>query len=75
MLGEQAIFLRPRQAAEALNISPRTLRNWLRQGRIPYRKIGRVVLIPRKALEDWASSDMLGKRSEASIAPEGSDGH
>ncbi|GBD35304.1 hypothetical protein HRbin36_00415 [bacterium HR36] len=75
MLGEQAIFLRPRQAAEALNISPRTLRNWLRQGRIPYRKIGRVVLIPKKALEDWASSDMLEKRSEASIAPEESDGY
>jgi excisionase family DNA binding protein len=61
MLEEYAIFLRPRQAAKVLNISQRTLRNWLRQGRIPYRKVGRVVLIPKKALEDWANSHTLEK--------------
>ena len=53
----------------------RTLRNWLRQGRIPYRKVGRVVLIPKKALEDWAKSHTLEYGSQARMAPGESDGH
>jgi excisionase family DNA binding protein len=75
MLEEHAIFLRPGQAAKVLNISQRTLRNWLRQGRIPYRKVGRVVLIPKKALEDWANSDTLENGSQARMVPGESDGH
>jgi excisionase family DNA binding protein len=75
MLEEYAIFLRPRQAAKVLNISQRTLRNWLRQGRIPYRKVGRVVLIPKKALEDWANSHTLENGSQARIVTGESDGH
>jgi excisionase family DNA binding protein len=49
----------------------RTLRNWLRQGRIPYRKVGRVVLIPKKALEDWANSHTLEYGSQARMGPWG----
>lgn len=75
MLEGHHVFLRPKQAAEALNISQRTLRNWLRQGLIPYRKIGRVVLIPRKALEDWANGDMLENADKGNTSPGRSGGN
>ena len=39
------------QAAERLQVRPNTIRTWIKQGRIPGRKIGRVYRIPEQALD------------------------
>jgi len=45
------LALRPPEAAAALGISERTLREWL--PRIPHFREGNVVLIPTEALAKW----------------------
>ena len=54
------IALRPSEAAEALGISERTLRKWMRDCELPCVRIDGVVLIPRAGLEGW-----LRERSDA----------
>ncbi len=39
------------QAADRLQVKPNTIRTWIKQGRIPGRKIGRVYRIPEQALD------------------------
>jgi excisionase family DNA binding protein len=39
------------QAAERLQVKPNTIRTWIKEGRIPGRKIGRVYRIPETALD------------------------
>jgi excisionase family DNA binding protein len=41
------------QAAEKLQVKPNTIRTWIKQGRIPGRKIGRVFRIPEQALDEF----------------------
>lgn len=43
------------QAAERLQVKPNTVRAWIKQGRIPGRKIGRVFRIPEQALDAFVS--------------------
>lgn len=38
-------FLRPREAAEYLSVSPRTLSTYMKTGKIPYSQIARAVFI------------------------------
>ena len=47
------LALRPREAAEALGVSERTLRAWMRDEGLPFARVGRSVLIPHKDLEHW----------------------
>lgn len=47
------LTLRPKEAAEALGVSERTLRELLRTGEIPYAKVSRAVLIPVQGIEDF----------------------
>ena len=49
------------EAAEILSVSPLTLGNWLRAGRIRGVKLGRVWRIPASALEELAKD---GTRKE-----------
>ena len=44
------------QAANVLGCSRATCYRWVREGRIPALHVGRRILIPRKALEDWLAS-------------------
>ena len=43
------------QAADRLQVKPNTVRAWIKQGRIPGRKIGRVYRIPEQALDAFVS--------------------
>ena len=47
------LALRPKEAADALGVSERTLRKWMRDDALPYRRLDGVVLISRRALEQW----------------------
>lgn len=42
--------LTPAQAAELLQVSEKTVLNWLRAGKIPGRKVGRLWRIPHEAI-------------------------
>jgi len=47
---DQPEFLDLRQAAELLHTSPRTLRRWVTQGKVPSKRLGRKLLFSREAL-------------------------
>ncbi len=47
-------FVGVKEASEILGVHQLTVRNWIRAGELPSRRIGRRVLIPRRAVEDRA---------------------
>ena len=51
---------RVEQAAEYLGIRPKTLYEWVRQGRVPYRKIGFNVRFDPAELEEWTANQSKG---------------
>ena len=50
--------------AEELQLNVQTVRKWLRQGRLPGRKIGREWRISRQELEDYLRGKYLGKEAQ-----------
>ncbi len=50
-----ALALRPRDAAQALGVSPRKLWQMTKDGEIPSLKVGRTVLYPTAELQAWLS--------------------
>ncbi len=44
-------YLRTEQVAAWISVSPRVVRYWMKQGVLPYHKVGRVVLFRRDAIE------------------------
>ena len=53
------------QAAEKLQVKPKTVRAWLRAGKIPGRKIGRVYRVPEEGLETFVA---LGVWADESLS-------
>ena len=49
----EKLSLRPREAAQALGISERTLWSLCQRDEIPHVKTGRVVLFPIESLKRW----------------------
>jgi excisionase family DNA binding protein len=77
MRNDMATLWRVEKAAEYLGIRPKTLYEWVRQGRVPYRKIGFNVRFDPEELAEWTESQSRGagatKRSssgEREPAPE-----
>lgn len=52
------------QAAEKLQVRPNTVRAWLRQGKIPGRKIGRVYRVPEDELDASLSGQQTAEVRE-----------
>lgn len=50
---ESRLALRPKEVSKALGVGERTVRKWMRDDALPYRQLDGVVLIPRRALEQW----------------------
>lgn len=46
-----------REAAEQLTLSLNSTYELVRQGVIPHRRLGRRIVVPRKALEDFLNAD------------------
>ena len=57
------------QAAAYLGIRPKTLYEWVRLGRVPYRKIGFNVRFDPEELESWTESQSRGVAREDTGAP------
>ena len=71
LLGQpERIALRPQEAAEALGVSGRTLRAWMRDEGLPYARVGGTVIIPRVELEEWIAERVASRRSSDEIAEE-----
>lgn len=49
----ERLTLRVPEVAEMLGVPARTVYRWVELGTIPTIRVNRVVLIPRRALEDW----------------------
>jgi excisionase family DNA binding protein len=47
------LALRPKEAAEALGISERTLRKWMRDEGLPYFRVDGAVCLPTAEVEQW----------------------
>ena len=62
----ERLALRPKEVAEALGISERTLREWMRNEGLPFARVGRLVVIPRTELLSW-----LAARVEATCGADG----
>jgi hypothetical protein len=61
------IYVNTKKAAEILEVSPLTLRNWRVSGNGPrYRKFGRLVRYARTDLEKWADKDTRESTSDGS---------
>ena len=56
------LALRPKEAAKALGIAPRTLRKWMRDDGLPHFRLDGVVLIPRARLEQWIENHLTTER-------------
>jgi excisionase family DNA binding protein len=52
-------FVTEQQAAEELHVSLRTIARYRSEGQLAYRKRGRRVLIPRKALDALLSAGLV----------------
>jgi excisionase family DNA binding protein len=48
--GDSQAYYSPTEAACVLKVSLRTMREWLRTGKVPARKIGRIWRIPREVV-------------------------
>ncbi len=59
----ERLTLRVREAAELLGVPARTAYAWAAEGRIPVLRVGRVVLIPRQALEEWLARETRAGRA------------
>ncbi len=78
--GEERLYLadrlalRPKEAAEALGISQRTLRKWMRDDGLPYLRLDGVVMIPRGQLEAWMAARVDTEYRSTVLAEEILDG-
>lgn len=46
-------YLTPEEVAEALKVSVKVVKDWLRAGTIPGTKVGKLWRVPRTDLEQW----------------------
>ena len=60
---------RVKQAAEYLGIRPKTLYEWVRLGRVPYRKIGFNVRFDPEELKQWIEGQSQGFDSDDTSVP------
>ena len=44
-------FLKPRELAEIINVTPECIRMWIFRGQLPVRRFGKAVRIPREVAE------------------------
>ena len=68
------LALRPKEAAEALGVSDRTLRTWMRDEGLPFLRIDGCVLIPQGQLEAWMEARVSAERRTDAFTAEILDG-
>ena len=69
-VGEDMSLWRVDQAADYLGIRPKTLYEWVRTGRVPYRKLGFNVRFDPEELESWVGEHRSAESHGRGVAPE-----
>ena len=69
MSNNSALLLTVAEAAKLLQISPNTAYELIRQGRIPFVRLGRVIRIPRFGLEQWIAREAGLPEPVLSVVP------
>jgi len=54
-------LLKPEEVAQRLSVSPKMVRTWLREGKLPGVRLGRLWRIDAEALEHFLKSQMRKK--------------
>lgn len=62
------LALRPREAAQALGVSPKTLWTWTKNNEIPFVRHGKAVLYPVSSLNEWLASKVQKPHIEPATA-------
>jgi len=62
-------LLTPEQVAERLAVSPKMVRAWLREGKIPGIRLGRLWRVNPDALEAWIGGERTEPPQSAQTAP------
>jgi excisionase family DNA binding protein len=65
-------FLRPDQVCERLGTSPSSLSRWMREGRVPFYRIGRSIFVPERWLR-YVEMAALGEADAGSDEKGGAD--
>lgn len=65
------LAMRPREAAKALGISPKTLWILTHEGQIPHARVGACVLYPVRELTDWLTKQAKAAVGALDSAPTG----
>ncbi len=68
------LALRAKEVAEAVGVSEKTLRKWMRDDGLPYLRLDGVVLIPRGQLEAWMAARVDTENRSTDLAEEILDG-
>jgi excisionase family DNA binding protein len=64
------LALRPKEAADALGVSDRTLRSWMRNDGLPYFQIDRGILIPVAGLKQWMAHQLTQRTATDDLVDE-----
>jgi excisionase family DNA binding protein len=56
---DTALLIDVREAARRVNLSPATVYALIAKGQFPAKRVGRVLRVPVKALEEWSSADII----------------
>lgn len=68
--GTPCLALRSREAAVALQVSPRTLWEWTQRGDVPHVRRGKTILYSVDALRRWLDEQANAKRHENTVPNE-----
>lgn len=58
----------PKEVADLLRVSERTVRRWIAAGKLPARRFGRQLRIPKEALDTFGESAKSGDRDWLTLA-------
>lgn len=67
---EGRLALRPPEAAEALGVSERTLRKWMRDDGLPFFRLDGVVCLPVAGLREWMEERVRAAHRADEVADE-----
>jgi excisionase family DNA binding protein len=56
---DAALLIDVREAARRVNLSPATVYALIAKGQFPAKRVGRVLRVPVRALEEWSSPDAV----------------
>jgi excisionase family DNA binding protein len=57
-------LLRLHEMAKTLRMSPHTLRQWVHEGKVPFVRIGRIILFEKNKLEDFVRENTTESTSK-----------